>query len=60
MKAQSGSRGTALHFSNLGAKWLRGQRHVPAALPAGKQTGYPFVQVAGWGPGLFTHTNQTT
>jgi hypothetical protein len=37
MKAQSGSRGIALYFSNLGAKLLRGQRHVPAALLVGNR-----------------------
>ena len=35
MKTQSGSICIALHFSKFGAKWLHGQRHVPAALPTG-------------------------
>jgi len=35
-KAQTGSRGIALLFFNLGARGVGGQSHVPAVLPSGK------------------------
>ena len=37
MKAQRGSRGTALLFLNLGTRWgVGGQHHAPASLSPGK------------------------
>ena len=44
-KVQRGSRGIAVLFFNLGARWrMGGQRHAPAALPPGKDP-VPIVQV---------------
>ena len=48
MKSQTGSR--ALFFLELRRQmWTGGQRHVPAALPRGREL-VPILEEAGWAP----------
>jgi len=58
-KAQTGSRGIALLFFNLGARGVGGQRHTPAALPPGK-TQYPLYRRLGGPQGRSGRVRQTS
>jgi hypothetical protein len=50
IKAQGGAEAKFRSFFNLGARWVGGKGHAPAALPAGNSP-VPASQDAGWAPG---------